>query len=722
MNEINNGFPPIPSSIGGALKLTGRACLEEICRIAKVEFGAHTVSIGSLRVVEAEHLFFEAVDSDVTEFDVTDFPTRNTPCHDVLQNNEFVAVLDNLTEQYPKMVNANMPKSEAFVGCPLVNAKGNGIGVLALKWHEAISQSLADAVKSVLGPYLHRISEELKRILTVHAVETMISPVGPAAMQSGEIFRMIVKQAAELSGVHTVILAKNCSDGPSNFRILAAHSDGKPQTELEGESIRYAGTPCGNMIERDMFFQECGVLKDFPNPKLLQDTGAEAYLAFGFRDNAGDTIGHIAFTHNRPMSPRATGCQLMRMISSRAGQELQRYELELERNSMETALRVRSKLESLGIMAGTIAHDFNNQLAAMIGNTELALLETPQEYPAHEYLSAAEESMWRARDVIGELMDFAGNNPSTVAEPIALGEIVSSAVQEFRPLLDNTNNIRSRIEANLPNIMGRRVQLIQILSNLIANGLDAAKPGEHPDIEITAGWTSRSSMAFERCLTGHCVDFPDRCIVLAVSDSGRGMDSATAERVFDPYFSTKGVSRGLGLSSVLGLAKRLGIGLTFESKPHKGTVFRLYFSNLVEGATAPLDYALTGSEGSVHVSHRKSVLVVDDEVNVQNMVFKVMELMGHDVHRASSGEEALEVARTIPNLDLVIVDVVMSGMNGFTTISELRKVNQGLPAILVSGFSERNLSDSFVQDDATKFLVKPFSIKNMQDTVAGLVA
>ncbi|MEP4246758.1 response regulator [Tateyamaria sp.] len=721
MSEFNKGFDVGSPDVGAALKLTGRECLAEICRTAKVLFGAHTVTIGSLRVVEAEHLFFEAFSSDAINFDTTGFPTRNTPCFDVLQKGEPIAILDNATKQYPEAAFLRKLKSKAYVGFPLINAKGCEFGVLALKWSEAIAPTLVENVKTAIGPYLHRISDELRRVTTSHAIETMISPVGPSAMQNDEIFRMIVKQAVELTGVQAVVLVKSCGDGPSVFKILAAYSEGTSLEKWVGEDLPYNGSPCGKMIESDVFFQERGVLNDFPHLELLRSVSAEAYLGFGFRDSAGQTIGHIAFVHDRPMSSRACKCQLMRMISSRAGQELQRFDLELERNSMDTALRVRSKLESLGIMAGTIAHDFNNQLAAMIGNTELALMEMAPQHPSLEYLRAAEESMWRARDVIGELMDFAGNNPSAAAEPIALGEIVSSAVSEFIPVLEGDGNIRIQIEGNFPKIMGRRVQLIQILSNLIANALDASKPGKHPGIEIKAGMANCTSIRHEKCLTGHCAEFPDRCVFLEVSDKGRGMDSATAERVFDPYFSTKGVSRGLGLSSVLGLAKRLGIGLTFESKPHRGTVFRLYFSKLAEDTALALGETTPEPEHALPAPQRKSILVVDDEKDVQDVVFKLMKTLGHEVHRASSGEDAIELARTIPALDLAIVDVVMPGMNGVTTVSELRRMNQGLPAILVSGFSQRNLSESLVQDDRTKFLVKPFSIKNIRETVTELV-
>lgn len=716
MSDVINRIHKISAVMGEALKLTKFECLTEICRAVRVEFGARTALIGSLRIVEAEHIFVEAASTDVENLDLTDYPARGTPCHKAVFDNEFVAVQDNVTQIYPEASVVARLGSRGYIGCPLTNLRGETTGVFALEWPDAISASRIEDFKAAIEPFLQRISEELSRMQTHRGYKAMISPVGPKASTSVEIFRTTVKQAAEMSGVHTVLLAKNCNDDPMGFKILASYSDGSLELSREGEAVPYAGTACSNMIDSDLYFHENGLVEKYPNPSLIR-YGAQSYLGFGFRDGKGRTIGHIAFVHNRPMASRARKNKLIQMISSRAGLELQRFELELDRNAMETALRVRSKLESLGIMAGTIAHDFNNQLAVMIGNTELALMETPATEPMRSYLDAAEDSMWRARDVIGELMDFAGNAPSAANEPIALGEIISSTLNEFKPQQTGELTIRSKVEDGLPKIMGRRAQLIQVLSNLVRNSLDASERGKPFYVQVKAGWVNRTDVDEKACLTGHCADLPDRCILLEVCDTGAGMDGATAEHVFDPYFSTKGVSRGLGLSSVLGLTKRFGIGLTFESKPNKGTVFRLYFQHFEEGVSAVSDQVPTS--GGIH---RKSVLVVDDDDLVRNVVARFLQLQGYHVHRASSGEEALNLVQTIPGLDLAVIDVIMPGMNGFETMSALRGMLGNVPSILISGFSERNLSDSFDPDETTKFLAKPFSMADVRKTVAELMA
>jgi len=523
-----------------------------------------------------------------------------------------------------------------------------------------------------------------------------------------------------LTKVSTVAIVHRPSQELSRFRILAISSKAIDAEELEGSLIDYAGIPCSNMIASDVFQETSGVRKKYPGMPWLDLLGVESYLGFGFRNTAGETIGHIAFLHNRAMRPSARTCTVMNVIASKVGQELQRYTLERERDSMEAALRVRTKLESLGAMAGTIAHDFNNQLTVMIGNTDLAMSEISQDHPAQRYLSRVEESMWRARDVISEIMDFAGNSTNAPFERVALGELVASVISEFEQRTDDQSRIVSEIDPKLPDIDSRRMQIFQILSNLISNGLEALQDGTSQKVYLTASTVVYPASDRKTCLTGQSQKLPDKCVRVELRDSGVGVDPVIVERVFDPYFSTKGVSRGLGLSSVLGIAKRLGIGLTFESKPGSGTTFRLFFAP-AEQSKKEVSH-VNGAPTMGDVNAKKTALVVDDDASVNDTVSKMLQGWGWHVVKVHSGEEAMKLHFSTNHFDLAFLDVVMPGINGFETLSELRKFDPDLPAVIVSGYSEDSLSNAHPIEGKVKFLEKPFGAKMLRGAIDAVLS
>ncbi|MFK7762566.1 MAG: response regulator [Roseobacter sp.] len=718
MNEMTSSNFSGVSKLLETYQLTGQAFLDAFCANTSDTFRANTVMITSLRIVESNHLFVEAVHSDDPTFDFADFCAGPTPCVDVITSGKPFAIGENVRGAYPDAKILQNLEAEAYLGLPLTGTDGSELGVMVILWSEAMPRSKLTEILTTIEPYLARISEELERKVMEHVIPALINSIDTVPLRDNiEIFRSIAKYAALLTSVQAVVIVHRASEGDAKFVVLAASSASEDLKDLENTGVEYVGTPCVNMIDEDVHLIQSDVTVAYPDAALLKRVNAESYLAFGFRNSLGQTIGHIAFLHNRSMRTSVKNCQVMALIASRAGQELQRYTLEQERDAMETALRVRSKLESLGTMAGTIAHDFNNQLTAMIGNAEMAMLELKEEDPARFFLKNAEESMWRARDVIADIMDFAGNHEGTALERVALGEVISSAISEFESRLQGQNTIVSQVESALPDIKARRVQIFQIISNLITNGLDALEEkGEH-HIRITVGLSELSATEVEQCLTGQCANLPKRCIRLELQDQGRGMDSSMAERIFDPYFSTKGVSRGLGLSSVLGIAKRMQVGLGFETKLGIGTTFKLYFAPFDEENVGRSQDGDQPEVGIPSLVLNKTALVVDDEGGVQQIVSQMLTKWGYSVVKARSGEDAVVQAKMMPRIDAAVVDVIMPGMDGFETLVELRKIHPNLPAVIVSGFSEQSLSKSFPAEENVRFLVKPFGAKALHDAV-----
>ncbi len=706
------------------LQLTAATFLGAICHALKDALETNTVFVASLGMVESDYFYVEAISPNRSVSDEFDFGASGTPCEEVIRTGKPVSVCSNVRVAYPNAALLKRLGSEASLGLPLKDTDETTIGVLVLDWTEEVEHSTMQLMIDALAPYLGRISEELKRKTQEHVFPALVNPVQPLQPHSSsnaktEVFRNIVTQAVVVTKIQTVAIVCRLLGNPGKLRILALYSAGKNVTDLEGQVVDHASIPCSKMIDIDCHLEVSNVLDKYQREPILKRFEVESYLGIGFRDTTGESIGHIAFLHNRPMRDTVKNCDLIQIFASKAGHELQRFVLEQQRDAMEASLRVRSKLESLGTMAGTIAHDFNNQLTTMMASNEMASLALPDSHPAQTFLSNAEQSMWRARDVISEILDFAGNSKSAPLERVSLGEVVGNAISEFKPRLDEHSQIVSVIAPDLPEIVSRRIQIFQIFLNLISNGLDALTEGSSHKITVNVGLVTLTYSERKKCLTGRCPTLPEQCLRAELRDSGRGMNAETAERMFDPYFSTKGVSRGLGLSSVLGIARRMEIGLTFDSIEGVGTAFRLYFAPAepVESSTDTKD-ALRPSQT---VAFGKTAMVIDDEEAVNDVVSEILALWGWQVIKAYSGEQALTLSKSIVQLDLVFVDVVMPGMNGFETLGELRKTHPALPAVIISGYSENNLTTPVNSDDGIRFLIKPFGAKLLGKTVDELM-
>jgi len=691
------------------------------CEVLRDVCAANTVFIASFGLVEADYLIIEAHSSGGEDLEEKHFYASKSPCIEAINEHAPVCISRDVDTLYPDAKVLTLLKTQACVGLPLHDTEFRPIGTLVLEWSEAVDPDSLQQVVNAVTPFLGRIVEELRRKSLAHVIPTLVSPITPWSQNDAtKVFRDIAEQAARLTNVNSVAIVHRTGEGAGKFRILAITCGTEDVQDTQGTLVDYSGIPCFNMLTNDVFFLQSGVRDSYPGMDLLERLDVEAYLGVGFRNTTGETIGHIAFLHNRPMRPSVTESNVISVIAARAGQELHRYTLEREKEASDKALRVRSKLESLGTMSGTIAHDFNNQLTSMIGNTQLASLAVSADHPAREFLENAEESMWRARDVITEIMDFAGNPKGAPLERVALGEAVTRAVNEFTPRLHGNSHITTEIAPDLPDVLSRRMQIVQILTNLITNGLDALNTRQDNSLTVRVDLVRLGASERDMCLTGKSSQLPPRCLRVRLIDKGRGMDADTMERIFDPYFSTKGVSRGLGLSSVLGIAKRLGIGLTCMSEVGAGTVFQLFF--------APLDK--DRAENSPKAERplpqvkpaQQTVLVVDDDARVNTVVSKMLELWGWRVITAHSGEEALRIARATPDLDFAIVDVVMAGMSGIETLKAVRKFMPKLPALIISGYSEDNSFSEFDSDKDVLFLVKPFGAQALKAMIDKLLS
>lgn len=379
-----------------------------------------------------------------------------------------------------------------------------------------------------------------------------------------------------------------------------------------------------------------------------------------------------------------------------------------EQKKLEVQLRQAQKMEAIGTLAGGIAHDFNNILAAIMGYIELANYDVSEQNQARQNLDKALKACDRAKDLVSHILAFSRKSEQQ-RKPVHVHLIVKEALTLLRASLPSTIEIRQNITTESDTILADPTQIHQVMMNLCTNANHAM--GEKSGVlEVTL-----ASVDLDEETTAFFHDFlPGPYIKLTVSDTGHGMDHATIDRIFDPYFTTKekGLGTGLGLAVVQGIVKSHGGSIGVSSEPGKGTKFHLLFPRLDEGisekARAP-EVLLMGHE---------SVLFVDDEEDLVEIGKLMLKRLGYEFVGKTSSVEALEVFRAQPEkFDLVITDQTMPNMAGTELAKKLIRIRPDIPVILCTGYSEVISEDQVRVLGIQEFMMKPITINDLAKTI-----
>jgi PAS domain S-box-containing protein len=372
-----------------------------------------------------------------------------------------------------------------------------------------------------------------------------------------------------------------------------------------------------------------------------------------------------------------------------------------ERKAAEEALRRAAKEESLTVLAGGVAHDFNNLLAAMLGHVSLALRKLPPDGPARGHVEKAASTVQRAADLTRQMLAYSGRG-HFVIQPADLGALVRENLPLLEVALPKNVRLESRLAAELPLVDADVGQIQQVLMNLVINGAEAIGAGGGT-VTVTTGLQTigPGDDRFWRT-TGQPLP-PANYVLLEVRDDGPGMDAETLSRIFDPFFSTKFTGRGLGLAAVLGIVKGHRGGLSVESEPGRGTVFRLLFAPSREASVArPAAATAPGRE-------RLRLLLIDDEEIVREMVTEVLESEGLEVVAAADGEQGIALFRKMAaEINVVLLDLSMPGLTGEETFSRLSALRSDVPVILSSGYDRAEATRRFEGRTPSGFIQKPY--------------
>jgi two-component system cell cycle sensor histidine kinase/response regulator CckA len=381
--------------------------------------------------------------------------------------------------------------------------------------------------------------------------------------------------------------------------------------------------------------------------------------------------------------------------------------------SLERQYAQGQKMQAIGQLAGGIAHDFNNLLTVINGVAELLLQRHPPGDPAFADLNTVHNTGVRAASLVRQLLAFSRQQ---TLEPVVLNltDLVADWTVTLRRLIGDRVKLKVEHGRDLWPVLADQHQLGNALINLAVNARDAMPSGG-----TLAVRTFNRTLVENTTFSGDVLVPPGDYVVIEVEDSGVGIPTENLSKIFDPFFTTKdpGKGTGLGLASVYGIVKQTGGFIFPESEVGKGTVFRIYLPRHMplpeaaapkeEKAPAPRDLTGVGT-----------ILLVEDEDAVRDFAVRALSMRGYKVIDASGGEEALElIEEHAAEIDLVISDVVMPGMDGPALVKEIRKSNPAMRVIFMSGYAEGAFRNAGDKPEDCHFISKPFSLKALTEKV-----
>ncbi len=422
-------------------------------------------------------------------------------------------------------------------------------------------------------------------------------------------------------------------------------------------------------------------------------------------------VGQIALA-NCPSGYAERHLEGIRRLAEYYALAVQRQNAERTLRAREEQLRQSQKLEAVGRLAGGVAHDFNNLLTTILGYADMLVAGSSLDAEAVQEVGEIRAAAQRAAALTRQLLAFSRKQ---VLQPrsTSLNELLGGLHRMLRRLIPESIELSLVLAPQLGQVMADPVQLEQVVINLAVNARDAMPEGgcitlETADTELDSDYARR-----------HPEVSPGPYVMLAVSDTGRGMDRETLRRAFEPFFTTKevGAGTGLGLSTVFGIVRQSGGHITAYSEPGSGTTFKIYLPRI---AAAPAREA-AAREPRLPQGRGERILLVEDDQALRRLTLRILASAGYTVDEAANGAEALAALGGEPPR-LLITDVVMPQMGGRQLADRLLALVPGLQVLYISGYTENAIVHQGVLEEGVNFLHKPFSPRVLLEKVRDILA
>jgi PAS domain S-box-containing protein len=585
-----------------------------------------------------------------------------------------VGAMAGLIPYAPALPNAPMAASQVAlpyaIGSTLSSMLGTLIvvgvvGYIVTRWRDAIDR-------------LQRVNADLDRVVEDRTAELARRTLAESALrESEERYRRLMDNAfdliAEIDSEGKLIYAS-----PNNRAVL-----GYDPEELTGRSPYELIHP-DERQEAIRAFQRL----------FVGSWEREVVTRIRHKDGSWRWFEYSGNAYQAP-----TG-EMRAVLISRDITERKRAQAQQEK--LEAQMQQTQKLESLGVLAGGIAHDLNNLLVPILGNARLAESELSPDSPVGPFVEKIANAALRTSELTNQLLAYAGGGPLST-RPLDICELLREMGELLHTAVSRKVELSYQLPDALPPIDGDPARLRQVCLNLIINASEAM--GDEPGVvTVGAGKIEADRACLDQTYLGP--ELPEGSyIYLDVRDSGCGMDEETRAKIFDPFFTTKFTGRGLGLAALLGIVRAHRGAVRVESEPGRGTWFRLLFpcvSGSAEGIektiARPLEWRGSGT-----------VLVVDDEKAVRDLLEHTLTKCGLSVIMANDGRQAVERFREhAPEIAVVLLDLTMPGIGGLEAFVEMRKIRPDARIILSSGYSAVDIADRFEGQEVDGFLQKPY--------------
>jgi PAS domain S-box-containing protein len=514
------------------------------------------------------------------------------------------------------------------------------------------------------------------------------------------------------------------------LKLLESSDDVILQLTREGEVV-YANHACQKVFGKSPsdFLEEGSALQ-----RLVHPDAHERYARFWANYQVSESFpqesepfpwlledGRIVYTENRfnnLYDPDGRVESVLAICRDVTG----RVKLEQERRELEAQITQTQKLESMSVLAGGIAHDFNNLLTGILGNAGLVIGELEGDSAAMEHALHIQTAALRASELTKQMLAYAGKG-TFVVQPLNLSAVVREMTGLLKTVISRNARLSLDLALELPFVQADATQLRQVVMNLITNASDALE-GREGTIRLTTGVMRLGREVLAPMLFGNLLE-PDEYVVLEVEDTGCGIDAETRKRMFDPFFTRKPTGlvggRGLGLAAVLGIVRNHRGAIHVRSTIGEGTTFQIVlpkssFNESQSPLPVPRKIARQFDRDGL-------VLVVDDEEIVRRVAKGALTKAGYEVLQAADGLEALEqVEQRGDQITAVLLDLRMPRMDGRTCYGRIRALHPDMPIILMSGYTEEEVSEALGKTTPTIFVEKPFSPTDLLEAIDRVTA
>ena len=486
---------------------------------------------------------------------------------------------------------------------------------------------------------------------------------------------------------------------------------GQAGYEIKSERVQSAGTLAKALIQKwDLVISDHSMPHFSGTEALTAIRASDAEVPFIF---VSGTIGEEAATDamRNGAQDYVMKSNLKRLVPA-VQRELRNAAERKERKRLDRRVQQLERYEAIGRLVGGIAHDFNNMVGAILGCAEMGFEESKPESGLHDRFQKIRDQSLRAGKLTSKLLTFAGGR-ALQPHKINLNVLIEEEMSLLSRLIGEGIKVRILAAPDLRVTLADPTQIEQVLVNLCVNARDAMEQGGELVIE-----TQNVELGPEFC-RDHCVEPPGSYVLLRVSDTGIGIDSATMEHIFEPFFTTKAIGKGtgLGLATSYGIVKQHGGFVFAESKPGMGSSFRVYLpvstGKHQHRDTSDDDHRPRGSE---------TILLVEDHDGLRETAREMLEALGYRVLVASDGGKALELfTANVKQIDLVVMDVVMPVLSGPEAYLEMSALKPEVRVIFTTGYTPKAKALTSMLEKGGVILQKPYSLTSLSQMVRAAI-